>query len=144
MTNNNCASEVLKPFQSILDALANRKKHEELSSDCRNDRKIQTIRTRTTRPFRIWDRLRESLSNPENICAEMQQMLAQNLIGSHPAITRNEELESRSFTDLSAVSALSAVPTKSAAALARAKTTSTRLKSLEAYLENAPAANKPS
>jgi prophage DNA circulation protein len=138
MTNNNCASEVLKPFQSILDALANRKKHDELSVDCRNNMKMQAIRTRTTRPFRIWDRLRESLSNPENMCAEMQQMLAQNLTGSHPAITRNEELETKSFTDLPAV------PAKSAAALARAKTTSTRLKSLEVYLESAQVANKSS
>ena len=115
MTNNNSHNEILKPFQSILHALAIRKTPEmaaqhraDLPSRFNDPRRMQTIRNKTERPFRIWDRLRESLSCPENMAAEMQ-MLAKSLTES----IKPEELP----TPLEACPE----PPKSAAALARAK-----------------------
>jgi hypothetical protein len=134
----NCANDILKPFQDILNALANRKKtadrqqNSEAHDTVHNystsgrhsaSRRVQAIRSRTVKPFRIWDRLRDSLTSPENMCAEMQ-VLAQSISST----IKPEELP----TPLESCDE----PPKSAAALARAHSTNTRLRSLELYLEN--------
>ena len=130
-------NDILKPFRGVLDCLAVRQSTQAQSraqSQVQAEAEAQAqansaalgvpgqnIRRRTCRSFHIWDRIKESIKSRDNICAEARN-LALALVSP---ITVAEPAPLPNPTQLA----------KSRSAMARAKTTSSRLKSLEGYLD---------
>ena len=122
MTANQCVQDILKPFQGVLNALAVR--HAQRSENTIRGRESsqpeQSLRKRASREFHIWDRVKESLQSPDTMRTEVN-----NLAASLVPPTKIEVPET--------------LPTptqlvKNKTSLERAKTTSSRLKSLEDHL----------
>jgi len=142
MTLNYCVNDILKPFQSVLGALATRQAARERftatyvrEAACVTEKspvKVQAIRRRTTRQFHFWDRLKETIKSPDTLCSEMQNF-ADTLVTQAKAC--NDQLTASKPPSEEAT--LDQVQlAKNRSALARAKTTNSRLRSLEEYLEN--------
>jgi len=142
MTSTCCVSDILKPFQGILKAMATRHATKPEASqpeatqaspqqpETDTSVKLQSlsIRKKTTREFHVWDRVKESVVSPTRLQADMQQ-LADTLIGS-----KSEPVEAEPLPDPAQLA-------RSRTAFARAKNTHSRLKSLEVYLSQTEAKN---
>jgi|GEM_PF-6630108 len=143
MTSTCCFSDILKPFQGVLKALATRQSaplqsapqqpaeaaqrstdsEAKPATETDTSGKVQllSIRKKTTREFHVWDRVKETVASPARLQADMQQ-LAETLVKS-----KTEPVEVESLPDPSQLA-------RSRSAIARAKTTHSQLKSLEVYL----------
>jgi hypothetical protein len=133
MTTNLSVNEILKPFHGVLNALASR---QPAQTQVGNDVAVAeptsskpSIRKMTTREFHLWDRLKETIKSPENITSEVQNLAA--TLAPQVKVEIAEPLpDSQQLA-------------KNRAALARAKTTHSRLKSLEAHLNKGQLPTRP-
>jgi hypothetical protein len=131
MTSICGVGDILKPFQGVLNALSKRQGGACLDLEpapTANDQNcsaptvtVKSMRRKTSREFHVWDRIKESVTTPGRLTADVQQ-LAGAIV---PLPVEKEEPE---------VAPDPADLARSRTALARAKTTNSRLKSLEAYL----------
>jgi hypothetical protein len=135
MTANYRVNDILKPFQAVRACLAVKQStqaqsrarshvHAEAQAQANSAELTvpgQNIRCRTSRSFHIWDRIKESIKSRDNICAEARNLAL--ALGS--PITAAEPAPLPNPTQLA----------KSRSTMARAKATSSRLKSLEGYLD---------
>jgi hypothetical protein len=122
MTSNHCSGDILKSFKRVLDSLTmrNLKQDEPAIEPAEHLPPGQSIRGKTSRQFHIWDRVKESIKSPYTMREEVRT-LAETLV---PPIKRDEQEPLPSPAQLA----------KSRSALARAKTTSSRLTRLESHL----------
>ncbi|MBS1991958.1 MAG: hypothetical protein JSS83_15655 [Cyanobacteria bacterium SZAS LIN-3] len=135
MTSICCVGDILKPFQGVLRALSKRQGsavHEAEETPPATDENaasaninLKSMRAKASREFHVWDRVKETVTTPGRLSADMQQ-LASAVI---PIENEKEELEPLPDTQQLA---------RERTALARAKTTHSRLKSLEVYLNQSP------